>query len=115
MAKVQLGKMGALHPANRLAAYLTGRVGSGKKQPSRKPPQFQSSAPAPQTTVQGNSGLTGNPPPGPDPSVKVTVPSTSTGTAPVSFSCATSNNEGIMLAKGASEPTLLYTLHYGIQ
>ncbi|KAM9341612.1 MAX dimerization protein MGA a [Symphorus nematophorus] len=32
LAKIQLGKMGALHPANRLAAYLTGRVGSNRKQ-----------------------------------------------------------------------------------
>ncbi|KAK0140666.1 MAX gene-associated protein [Merluccius polli] len=31
-AMIQLGRMGALHPANRLAAYLTGRVG-----PSRPP------------------------------------------------------------------------------
>uniref|UniRef100_A0A3Q2NZJ3 Uncharacterized LOC105918904 n=1 Tax=Fundulus heteroclitus TaxID=8078 RepID=A0A3Q2NZJ3_FUNHE len=31
-AKVQLGRMGALHPANRLAAYLTGRVGSQRQQ-----------------------------------------------------------------------------------
>ncbi|XP_036006672.1 MAX dimerization protein MGA a isoform X2 [Fundulus heteroclitus] len=31
-AKVQLGRMGALHPANRLAAYLTGRVGSQRLQ-----------------------------------------------------------------------------------
>lgn len=48
MAKVQLGKMGALHPANRLAAYLTGRVASGRKPPSSPeapaPPQVQSSA-----------------------------------------------------------------------
>lgn len=42
MAKVQLGKMGALHPANRLAAYLTGRVASSHS----KPPQAQSPAPA---------------------------------------------------------------------
>ncbi|XP_059209138.1 MAX dimerization protein MGA a isoform X4 [Centropristis striata] len=32
LAKIQLGKMGALHPANRLAAYLTGRVGGNRKQ-----------------------------------------------------------------------------------
>ncbi|XP_076022112.1 MAX dimerization protein MGA a isoform X2 [Genypterus blacodes] len=31
LAKIQLGRMGALHPANRLAAYLTGRVGIIKK------------------------------------------------------------------------------------
>ncbi|XP_070776873.1 MAX dimerization protein MGA a [Enoplosus armatus] len=56
LAKIQLGKMGALHPANRLAAYLTGRVGSNRKQqgPSSssspsKPPQHQSSGLSPQT------------------------------------------------------------------
>uniref|UniRef100_A0A3Q1JX18 T-box domain-containing protein n=1 Tax=Anabas testudineus TaxID=64144 RepID=A0A3Q1JX18_ANATE len=42
LAKIQLGKMGALHPANRLAAYLTGRVGSNKDKQvsssSSKPP-----------------------------------------------------------------------------
>ncbi|XP_034015463.1 MAX dimerization protein MGA a [Thalassophryne amazonica] len=31
LARVQLGMMGALHPANRLAAYLMGRVGSTTK------------------------------------------------------------------------------------
>ncbi|KAI4792771.1 hypothetical protein KUCAC02_033157, partial [Chaenocephalus aceratus] len=46
LAKIQLGKMGALHPANRLAAYLTGRVGNiRKQQPPSQPPQ--SSAPTP--------------------------------------------------------------------
>ncbi|XP_017157945.1 MAX dimerization protein MGA a isoform X2 [Poecilia reticulata] len=34
LAKIKLGRMGALHPANRLAAYLTGRVGSTKQQQS---------------------------------------------------------------------------------
>lgn len=32
LAKIQLGGMGALHPANRLAAYLTGREGSQRQQ-----------------------------------------------------------------------------------
>lgn len=89
MAKVQLGKMGALHPANRLAAYLTGRVGSSNKRPPSlssvlsQTLQFQSSDPAPQTILQAsveNSGLTGNPPAGPKPSVRVTIPSKTTGT-----------------------------------
>ncbi|CAL8283254.1 unnamed protein product [Lota lota] len=40
MAMVQLGRMGALHPANRLAAYLTGRV-----RPSQ-PPAPPASSPA---------------------------------------------------------------------
>ncbi|XP_035467051.2 MAX dimerization protein MGA a isoform X2 [Scophthalmus maximus] len=59
LAKIQLGMMGALHPANRLAAYLTGRVGSNKKQlgsssscsHAAKPPQTQRSGPTPQTIV----------------------------------------------------------------
>uniref|UniRef100_A0A3B3U3V7 T-box domain-containing protein n=1 Tax=Poecilia latipinna TaxID=48699 RepID=A0A3B3U3V7_9TELE len=34
LAKIKLGRMGALHPANRLAAYLTGRVGSTKQRQS---------------------------------------------------------------------------------
>ena len=58
LAKIQLGRMGALHPANRLAAYLTGRVGlNRKKQGSSssssviKPPQIQTSAPTTQPSV----------------------------------------------------------------
>uniref|UniRef100_UPI001ED82428 MAX dimerization protein MGA a n=1 Tax=Scatophagus argus TaxID=75038 RepID=UPI001ED82428 len=42
LAKIQLGKMGALHPANRLAAYLTGRVGSNRKQQVSLPPSSSS-------------------------------------------------------------------------
>nr|XP_061837702.1 MAX dimerization protein MGA a isoform X2 [Nerophis lumbriciformis] len=41
LAKIQLGEMGALHPANRLAAYVTGRVQANKKQeadPSQSKP-----------------------------------------------------------------------------
>lgn len=74
MAKVQLGKMGALHPANRLAAYLTGRVGCSRKSPSSlsavgsKPPQVQGSAPAPRTVAQACVG--GTPPPVPEPPAK---------------------------------------------
>lgn len=83
MAKVQLGKMGALHPANRLAAYLTGRVGSSRKWPSAlssgvsKPPQVQGSAPAPRTAAQACVG--GNPPAVPEPPGKAPVSSSSTG------------------------------------
>ncbi|XP_039992476.1 MAX dimerization protein MGA a isoform X3 [Xiphias gladius] len=65
LAKIQLGKMGALHPANRLAAYLTGRVGCNRKQqgssssssPSSKPPQTQSSGPTAQTIFSPSSNL----------------------------------------------------------
>lgn len=45
LAKIQLGRMGALHPANRLAAYLTGRVSSSRQQqPSLRPPSSSSSS-----------------------------------------------------------------------
>lgn len=65
LAKVQLGSMGALHPANRLAAYLTGRVGSSRKQQgtlcssssSSKPPQTQSSGLTLQTVSSASPGL----------------------------------------------------------
>ncbi|XP_062252885.1 MAX dimerization protein MGA a isoform X2 [Platichthys flesus] len=65
LAKIQLGKMGALHPANRLAAYLTGRVGSSRKQlgssssssQSSKPPQTQSSDPTPPTNLLASSNI----------------------------------------------------------
>ena len=64
LAKIQLGGMGALHPANRLAAYLTGRVGTGK---STKPPQ-QQPATAPRRSAgkppePAASGGTGQAPP----------------------------------------------------
>ncbi|XP_015224726.1 PREDICTED: uncharacterized protein LOC107081029, partial [Cyprinodon variegatus] len=62
-AKIQLGRMGALHPANRLAAYLTGRVRSQtQRQPSslscrpQSTPSVTSSAvcapPAPTARIQ---------------------------------------------------------------
>ncbi|XP_044023006.1 LOW QUALITY PROTEIN: MAX dimerization protein MGA a [Siniperca chuatsi] len=93
LAKIQLGKMGALHPANRLAAYLTGRVGSNRKQqgssssssPS-KPPQNQSSGPTPQTVSLATSVVSGHaatPPPRSQPSVTVlTLPSSPTVVQP---------------------------------
>lgn len=93
LAKIQLGKMGALHPANRLAAYLTGRVGSNKKQqaPSSssapsKPPQNQGSRPARKTALPASCVVPGpavKPPPRSQPSVKVlTIPTTPTGELP---------------------------------
>lgn len=38
LAKIQLGLVGALHPANRLAAYLTGRVQSSRAAAAVPPP-----------------------------------------------------------------------------
>ncbi|XP_045918360.1 MAX dimerization protein MGA a isoform X2 [Micropterus dolomieu] len=93
LAKIQLGKMGALHPANRLAAYLTGRVGSNRNQqgsPSSsspsKPPQNQSPGPTLITVSSDTSvvsGLAAAPPPRPQTSVTVlTLPTSSTGLQP---------------------------------
>ncbi|XP_061762000.1 MAX dimerization protein MGA a isoform X2 [Nerophis ophidion] len=45
LAKIQLGEMGALHPANRLAAYVTGRM-LGKKKQEADPSQSKPCAPA---------------------------------------------------------------------
>ncbi|XP_029350514.1 MAX dimerization protein MGA a isoform X2 [Echeneis naucrates] len=63
LAKIQLGRMGALHPANRLAAYLTGRVGSNRKQPGcpSSSPQTQSPAPPPEAVRSTSSVLTDPP------------------------------------------------------
>ncbi|XP_076605255.1 MAX dimerization protein MGA a isoform X2 [Chaetodon auriga] len=79
LAKIQLGKMGALHPANRLAAYLTGRVGSNRKQQGSspfssptEPPQNKSSGLTPQTVSPASftlSGLAATPPLRSQPSV----------------------------------------------
>ncbi|XP_019732883.1 uncharacterized protein LOC109520224 [Hippocampus comes] len=49
LAKILLGEMGALHPANRLAAYLTGRVAATRKRqviPTLPEAQQTSSPPA---------------------------------------------------------------------
>lgn len=71
LAKVQLGRMGALHPANRLAAYLTGRVGSNRK------PQGSSSTCKPAETQ--NPGLVSAAPVTPD----LSDPTTTKPTRPV--------------------------------
>ncbi|XP_070697775.1 MAX dimerization protein MGA a [Pempheris klunzingeri] len=79
LARIQLGKMGALHPANRLAAYLTGRVGSTRKQPgssssssSSKPPQ--SSGPTPHIPPSAVPGHGSAPPPSVQAVVTVLTP-----------------------------------------
>ncbi|KAM9355023.1 MAX dimerization protein MGA a [Pholidichthys leucotaenia] len=63
-AKIQLGRMGALHPANRLAAYLMGRVVSSRQVRALPPPTLSplrgsvlSSKPCPQLTSSGPSNL----------------------------------------------------------
>ncbi|KAM4542589.1 MAX dimerization protein MGA a isoform 3-T3 [Odontesthes bonariensis] len=92
LAKIQLGRMGALHPANRLAAYLTGRVGSNRQQEA-SPPSFsspcnpaQSSGRTPQTTSSASSVLSSSAavtttvtttPVRPEPSVTPLIPTTS--------------------------------------
>ncbi|XP_041669410.1 MAX dimerization protein MGA a isoform X3 [Cheilinus undulatus] len=55
LAKIQLGLMGALHPANRLAAYLTGRVGSARKQPGSTPTPPQNLRLPPNPTASSSS------------------------------------------------------------
>ncbi|XP_026164161.1 MAX dimerization protein MGA a isoform X2 [Mastacembelus armatus] len=107
LAKVQLGKMGALHPANRLAAYLTGRVGFNKKQQgssssaSSTPTQTQSSALTPQSIFFASSVLSVLTPPVPpnrQPSGSVlALPTSATVGRPaavkVAQSAATSSNQ----------------------
>ncbi|XP_041809644.1 MAX dimerization protein MGA a isoform X4 [Chelmon rostratus] len=83
LAKIQLGRMGALHPANRLAAYLTGRVGSNRKQQGSsrcssptKPPQNKNLGPTPRTSCPVSStfsGLAANAPPRSQPSATVLI------------------------------------------
>ncbi|XP_076834789.1 MAX dimerization protein MGA a isoform X2 [Brachyhypopomus gauderio] len=49
-AKLELGQMGALHPANRLAAYITGRVYTPKQQPSNTTATISKTHPTTTTT-----------------------------------------------------------------
>ncbi|XP_020510438.2 MAX dimerization protein MGA a isoform X2 [Labrus bergylta] len=72
LAKIQLGQMGALHPANRLAAYLTGRVGSNRKQHGSSAEPHQSRSPGtPHHNVSSSSPVVGIPLPKPQPSVPI--------------------------------------------
>ncbi|KAK1875483.1 MAX associated protein [Dissostichus eleginoides] len=81
LAKIQLGKMGALHPANRLAAYLTGRS-SAPTPPkvSSQPPRRIAPGPAPTTLKvyyqppQSSALTTPNPPSQPPQSSAPTTP-----------------------------------------
>ncbi|XP_072221389.1 MAX dimerization protein MGA a isoform X4 [Leuresthes tenuis] len=95
LAKIQLGRMGALHPANRLAAYLTGRVGSNRQREASPPSLLSSGKPAqssertPQTTSSASSVLSSftaaTTPVSPEPSVTPLIPTTSpTGSQPSS-------------------------------
>ncbi|XP_054470209.1 MAX gene-associated protein-like, partial [Anoplopoma fimbria] len=100
LAKIQLGKMGALHPANRLAAYLTGRVGSNRKHQgssssSSKPPQNQSSGPT------ASSGV-----PTPHPDLR-----------PVKFdqSAASSQQSAGEASKGAGPQVVTVRLYPGLK
>lgn len=99
LAKIQLGRMGALHPANRLAAYLTGRVQSCRPQPvpprsslcTGRPPQSSGTTTrtisAPVTTTAPTT------PAGPQPSVNLLTPPTGEPTGGSSV-CA---NPGLIL------------------
>ncbi|XP_071400068.1 MAX dimerization protein MGA a [Centroberyx affinis] len=97
LAKIQLGEMGALHPANRLAAYLTGRVGAARQQrgptlasssssssPS-KPPQSQIPGPSSRTAASGPAAA----PPGSADSKVAVAQLTPTVVSPVNPSPAT--------------------------
>ncbi|XP_041828682.1 MAX dimerization protein MGA a isoform X2 [Melanotaenia boesemani] len=103
LAKIQLGRMGALHPANRLAAYLTGRVGSSRQQPDSPLSSSSSSSscippqnlvPAPLTVSSGITTTITTTPPRPQPSAPpllLTTPptgsqSTSSEVLPVNLS-----------------------------
>ncbi|XP_047467070.1 MAX dimerization protein MGA a isoform X2 [Mugil cephalus] len=66
LARIQLGRMGALHPANRLAAYLTGRVLFNRPPPAPRPgpPHTVPSAP---TTAPSTPDPVPDSTKGPDP------------------------------------------------
>ncbi|TMS21242.1 hypothetical protein E3U43_015215 [Larimichthys crocea] len=104
LAKIQLGKMGALHPANRLAAYLTGRVGSNRNQQGSTscasgPRQNQSTGSTVQAAspvISAVSGLAADPPPRSQPAVAVlTIPAPPTvlQPAPVKVERAASSDQ----------------------
>ncbi|KAM6968584.1 MAX dimerization protein MGA a [Tautogolabrus adspersus] len=72
LAKIQLGQMGALHPANRLAAYLTGRVGSNRKLHGSSAKPHQSRSPGtPHNNASSSSPVVGIPLPKPQTPVPV--------------------------------------------
>ncbi|XP_008275306.1 MAX dimerization protein MGA a isoform X2 [Stegastes partitus] len=91
LAKIQLGKMGALHPANRLAAYLTGRVGSSRQQqasPSLSPckPPLRS-APTSSSSSSSSSAVASTsttPPTSQPPVTSLIIPTSSTASQPSS-------------------------------
>ncbi|XP_053700819.1 uncharacterized protein LOC128747175 isoform X2 [Synchiropus splendidus] len=104
LAKIQLGMMGALHPANRLAAYLTGRVGVAKRPPSSSssvesaqatstPPV--ESAPTTSTPPVESASATATPPveSAPVTSTPPVESAPATSTPPVNFASTTNSSE----------------------
>ncbi|XP_036065932.1 MAX dimerization protein MGA a isoform X5 [Oryzias melastigma] len=92
LARIELGRMGALHPANRLAAYLTGRATSTQRRKAfllrcRRLQDAVSSAPSvlPATTTVALAPSTSQPNPPTDPQLKKTVTPTSSKAPQVLF------------------------------
>ncbi|KAJ8291136.1 hypothetical protein GJAV_G00021790 [Gymnothorax javanicus] len=97
-AKLQLGQMGALHPANRLAAYITGRLRHQSQRAAPPPPPPAAAAPEtkPQPPAASTPQLTQTP--------KVTLatsPATST-----SVSSSSAPNTGTVVGSTVTKPTV---------
>ncbi|XP_071354656.1 MAX dimerization protein MGA a isoform X2 [Trachinotus anak] len=113
LAKIQLGKMGALHPANRLAAYLTGRVGSNRKpqgsssssSSSSGPPRTQSPGLTPPTVFSTAAPTTT--PPRPPPAVTLLRLPPSATDSQVSRSVVQPGNPALGLAAPEGSPMLI--------
>ncbi|KAM6973248.1 MAX dimerization protein MGA a [Aplochiton taeniatus] len=107
LAKVQLGGMGALHPANRLAAYLTGRVGTTRQQQTNKvytaPSASTPSKKHPLSPSKKGSTVTGQK----EGTLQVVVPlaaASKTITTPTVTSCAP--NDGVPDGSSVPKPSV---------
>ncbi|XP_072305358.1 uncharacterized protein mgab [Eucyclogobius newberryi] len=83
-ARLMLGRMGSLHPANRVAAFVTGRLG-GTSNVYRKPsnPTQPAPSPAPNTALNPAQSPTSPPAPNTDPnSVQNPAPNSASSPAP---------------------------------
>ncbi|XP_075941314.1 MAX dimerization protein MGA a isoform X2 [Anarhichas minor] len=115
LAKIQLGKMGALHPANRLAAYLTGRVGSNRKHQGSSSSSSKA-GPTPPTT----SSVVPAPPPRSQPSVTMlTLPTPPTVLQPaavkVDQSAASSHHSAGEAPKEAGTQVVKVKVYPGLK
>ncbi|XP_077586947.1 MAX dimerization protein MGA a isoform X2 [Stigmatopora nigra] len=106
VAKIQLGEVGSLHPANRLAAYLTGRVAATKKkqapltalEPQRASSSFSDGTCA-TTTFTSTSTSTST-------SISTTTSKLSITSAPTSTSAVTSMSATTSKLTGTPTSTL---------